>query len=63
MLSQKNKKLRIQYGEFHQHHTIENYWQYFHFTDEAHFDPSQTFEERILREEGTRYETENLNDA
>lgn len=35
-LSQKNKRLRIQYGEFHQHHKIENYWQYVHFTDKAH---------------------------
>ncbi len=59
-LSQKNKSLRIQYGKDHQHHTIDDYWQYVHFTNEAHFDPSQTFEERVLREEGTRYESENL---
>ncbi len=30
------------------------------FTNEAHFDPSQTFEERVLREESTRYKSENL---
>lgn len=31
-----------------------------HFTDGAHFDPDQTFQERILREEDTRYEPENM---
>jgi hypothetical protein len=31
-----------------------------HFTDEAHFDPDQMFEERVLREEDTRYNKENL---
>ncbi len=31
-----------------------------HFTDEAHFDPDQMYEERVLREEGTRYEPENM---
>jgi hypothetical protein len=59
-LSQKNQQLRMAYGKEHKDHTIENFWQYVHFTDEAHFDPDQTFEKRVLREEGTRYESENM---
>ena len=31
-----------------------------HFTNEAHFDSNQMFEERVLREKSTRYETKNL---
>jgi hypothetical protein len=60
MLSNKNKQLRVQYAEKHKSHTIEDFWQRVHFTDEAHFDPDQMYEERVLREEGTRYEPENL---
>jgi hypothetical protein len=59
-LSQKNQQLRMTYGKEHKDHTVENFWQYVHFTDEAHFDPDQMFEQRILREEGTRYEPENM---
>lgn len=54
-LSQKNKKLRVQYRLDHQHHTVENFFQYVHFTDEAHFDPHETFNERVLREEGLNH--------
>ncbi len=60
MISDKNKALRMIYEKEHKNHTIENFWQYVHFIDEAHFDPNQTFQRRILREEGTRYETENM---
>ena len=59
-LSQKNERIRVLYGKEHENHTIENFWQYVHFTDEAHFDPDQTYQERVLREEGTRYESENM---
>ena len=59
-ISQKNMKLRVEYELNHQYHTIDDYWQYVHFIDEAHFDSHQTFEERVLREEGTRYESKNL---
>ena len=50
----------MQYGLDHQHHTIENFFQYVHFSDEAYFDPDQTYNQFILREEGTRYEPENM---
>jgi hypothetical protein len=60
MLSNKNKQLRVQYAKEHKSHTIENFWQHVHFTNEANFDSDQMYEERVLREEGTRYEAENL---
>jgi thiol:disulfide interchange protein len=59
-LSQKNKKLRIQYEKDHEYHTAIDYWQYVHFTNKTYFDLNQTFEERVLREENTRYQFENL---
>jgi hypothetical protein len=59
-LSNKNKQLRVEYAKEHETHTIHNFWQYVHFTDEAHFDSNQVFEERVLREEDTRYNKENL---
>jgi hypothetical protein len=60
MISHKNKTLRIIYEKKHKNYTIENFWQYIHFIDETHFDSNQTFQKRILREESTRYETENM---
>lgn len=61
-LSDKNKELRVQYAKEHEQkqHTVHNFWQFVHFTDEAHFDPDQIFDERVLREEGTRYQPENM---
>jgi len=35
-------------------------WKWVHFTDEAYIDPTAQSNGRILREEGTRYEPENL---
>ena len=58
-LSIKNKSLRIQYAKDHELHTMHNFWQHVHFTDETHFDSNQMFDERVLREEGTRYEPKN----
>lgn len=59
-ISQKNERLRMIYGKSHEDHTIENFWLYVHFTNEAHFDPDQTFQERVFREENTRYESVNM---
>ncbi len=36
-LSEKNRNLRIQYGQEHRTKTIRDWWQYVYFTDEAHF--------------------------
>ena len=54
-ISKKNKDLRVQYGREHQNHSVTSYFQYVHWSDEAHFDPDQTYGEWILREEGLIY--------
>jgi hypothetical protein len=36
-ISDKNRDLRIQYGQDHQNKTVRDWWQYVYFTDEAHF--------------------------
>ena len=59
-ISPKNRKLRVEYGHRHKDETIESFWQYVHFTDEAHADPGELYSKRVLREEGTRYEPENM---
>jgi hypothetical protein len=59
-ISPKNRALRTKYGQDHQDKTITNFWQFVYFTDEAHIDPSSITQGRILREQGTRYSTENI---
>jgi hypothetical protein len=59
-LSSSNKEKRKLYGKEHQEKTIEKFWANIYFTDEAHIDPSEVFQQYILREEGTRYEPENI---
>jgi hypothetical protein len=59
-ISLKNKQLRVEYGRRHVAETVNSFWQYVHFTDEAHFDPDEVFSKRVLREEGTRYEAANM---
>ena len=59
-ISRKNKQERVEYGKEHQDKTVDEFWQFVHFTDEAHIDPAQTSQMWILREQGTRFEPENL---
>ena len=59
-ISNKNMRLRVEYGRRHEDETIDSFWQFVHFTDEAHLDPNEYYSKRVLREEGTRYESENL---
>lgn len=59
-ISEKNKGERVQYGKEHKGKTIRDFWEYVHFTDEAHIDPSEFGQGYILREPGTRYEACNL---
>ena len=59
LISFKNKQLRKEYGRRHQAETIDSFWQYIHFTDEAHFDPDESYSKRVLRE-GTRYEASKI---
>jgi hypothetical protein len=59
-ISPVNLAARVEYGEKYQYKTIESWWQYVYFTDEAYIDPTSQGIDRVLREEGTRYEAENL---
>jgi hypothetical protein len=57
---QNNRCLQTSHGERHVGKTIYNFWQFVFFTDEAHVDPTSQTQGYILREEGTRYDTENI---
>jgi hypothetical protein len=59
-ISVKNRKQREQYGKEHRDKTIDDFWSGIMFTDEAHLDPTSQQQGYILREEGTRYNTENV---
>lgn len=59
-LSAKNRQERIEYAVEHQHHTVDNYFQYVTYTDEAHFCENESPAPLILREEGTADEPENV---
>jgi hypothetical protein len=59
-ISNKNKLLRKQYAETHKMHTVVDFWQYVHFTNEAHFDSNQMFQKQTLREEDIKYEKKNM---
>lgn len=37
-ISKKNKLLRVEYERRHEHKTVDSFWQFVHFTDEAHID-------------------------
>lgn len=58
--SQSNINNRRKYAQEHIGKTIEDYWQYIVFSDEAHFDPSAQKAGYILRERGTRLNPENI---
>ena len=60
ILSSNNLEKRTIYGQEHQYKTIEDYWQWIVFTDEAHIDPSSQGVGYILREDGTRTDPENI---
>jgi curved DNA-binding protein CbpA len=59
-INNKNKLLRKQYAETHKMHTVVDFWQYVHFTNEAHFDSNQMLQKQTLREEDIRYEKKNM---
>ena len=59
-ISAKNRTLRTKYGKEHKDKTIHDFWQFLFFTDEAHIDPSSMAQGCILREQGHRYDTENI---
>lgn len=55
-----NLRERTNYGQRHQGKTIDNFWQYLFFIDEAHIDPSSCAQGNILRERGHRLDSENI---
>jgi len=59
-ISQANRYKRHAYGKKHAHKTVDDFWQYIFFIDEAHIDPTSILQDRILREQGTRYNSENI---
>lgn len=59
-LSTRNRQDRIAYALEHQHHTVDNYYQYVVYTDEAHFCQNESSRPLILRELGTADEPENI---
>ena len=59
-ISKPNKIKRVQYAKNHVHDTVDNYWCFVLWTDEAHFDPASQRRPRILRKRGTRYDADNI---
>jgi len=59
-ISKANRAERLKYAKIHQEDTIQGFWHRVVFTDEAHVDPNASHAPRILREQGTRYQPENI---
>jgi hypothetical protein len=59
-VSTKNREERVAYGRDHQDKSMEDFWSYIMYTDEAHVDLTSQAVGEILREEGTRYDDENI---
>lgn len=59
-IGSKNKDARVQYGHDHENDTVDSFWAFVHWTDEAHVDGTSMSAGRALRQEGTRYNPENL---
>ena len=59
-ISTANQAKRKAFRFEHLHDTIDSYWHQVFFTDEAHVDPAELYDGYVLREEGTRYDDDNL---
>ncbi|KAM3066528.1 hypothetical protein ACMFMG_012026 [Clarireedia jacksonii] len=59
-ISKANRIKRVDYSQMYENETIDSFWQFCLFTDEAHFDPASQGTGRILREQGQRYNPENI---
>jgi hypothetical protein len=59
-ISDINRTLRTRYGEEYKGKTVYDFWQFHFFTDEAHIDSFSMYQDNILREQGRRYDTENI---
>ena len=60
MISFKNKAGRVDYGETHVFDALFGFFDHTVYTDEAHIDPTSQAQGRVLREQGTRDNTENI---
>lgn len=58
--SKNNIAGRQKYGQIWSRKTVEDTFQWWLFTDKAHFDPSAQRAEDILQERGTRLAPENI---
>jgi hypothetical protein len=56
----KNCHERVEYALEHVDKLVEDFWSYIFFTNEAHVDPMLQAVGDILRERGTRYDVENI---
>ena len=59
-VSPRNKDIRQDYGHDHGDEDVEHFWAFVGWTDEAHVDPTAMGAGHVLREEGTRYDSENV---
>ena len=58
--SKKNKDERELYGEEHKDKSIDDFWRFIFFTDEAHIDPTSQQAPGILRERRRHYNDKNI---
>lgn len=58
--SKKNRKNRTLYGENHLYDPLFGFFDHIVYTDEAHVDPTSQTQGRVLREQGTRDNPENI---
>jgi hypothetical protein len=62
-ISAKNRREQTNYGIEHQGKGVDDFWKYIVFTDKAHIDPSSLCQGYILREQGHRYDPENIQES
>lgn len=59
-ISVKNQEERITYGDTHTYDPLFGFFDHIVYTDEAHVDPTSQAQGRVLREQGTRDNPENI---
>ena len=59
-LPEKKKQARVEFAKQHENESVQDFWQFVHFTDEVHFDATEIPTDFVLREEGTRNQPENM---
>lgn len=59
-LSPQNEADRVKYGTIYRGKSMNDLWWWIIFTDEFHYNPSLNPDPMVLREQGTRYDNENI---